>query len=245
MSPSTAVQFDKVSFSYGKLTVLDGLTVQIPQGQICGILGANGAGKSTTMRLLMGLIKPSNGSVTVLGKKPHRNNLRRIGYMPQLNALYEELSVKQNIEFFARMYGLGSKEERNVNVDEVISIVGLDDRCGDPVSNLSGGMRQRVSLGIALSHSPDLLVLDEPTVGLDPQLRASFWEHFITLSEKGITLVISSHTMDDANHCQRLLFLQEGRVVADGSPKDLCKAVGLPQATLEDAFLHFVLKETQ
>ena len=165
--------------------------------------------------------------------------------MPQLNALYQELSVEENVHFFARMYGISARRERSVAVDKVIFLVNLNDRRRDSVSSLSGGMRQRVSLAVSLVHSPELLVLDEPTVGLDPQLRAIFWDHFTSLSNIGITLFISSHTMDDANHCHRLIFLQEGHIVADGSPEELRAAVGSSRATLEDAFLHFVLKQTQ
>lgn len=242
-SPDIAVQFEKVCFSYGKLEVLRELTTSIPRGEICGVLGANGAGKTTAMRLLVGLIKPKKGSITVLGDTLRRNNHDRIGYMPQLNALYQELSIEENVHFFARMYGMSDRQERNVAVDKAISLVELNDRRTNSVLNLSGGMRQRVSLAVALVHSPELLVLDEPTVGLDPVLRRSFWDHFSSLSNNGITLFISSHTMDDANHCDRLIFLQEGHIVADGSPEELRAAAGGPRANLEDAFLHFVLKE--
>ena len=195
------------------------------------------------MRLVMGLIKPKKGSITVLGDTLRRNNHDRIGYMPQLNALYQELSIEENVHFFARMYGMSGRQERNVAVDKAISLVELNDRRRNSVANLSGGMRQRVSLAVALVHSPELLVLDEPTVGLDPVLRRSFWDHFSSLSDNGITLFISSHTMDDANHCDRLIFLQEGHIVADGSPEELRAAAGGARANLEDAFLHFVLKE--
>ncbi len=245
ISSDIAIQFEKVCFSYGKLEIFRELTIRIPRGEICGVLGANGAGKTTAMRLLMGLLKPAKGSITILGNGLQRSNRNRIGYMPQLTALYQELSIEDNVHFFARMYGMSAKHERNIAVDKVISLVDLVNRRGDSVSSLSGGMRQRVSLAVALVHSPDLLVLDEPTVGLDPQLRANFWDHFISLANIGITIFISSHTMDDANHCHRLLFLQEGRIVADGNPDELRSAVGSAGASLEDAFLHFVVKETQ
>ena len=244
-STDMAVHFEKVSFSYGKLEVISELTTSIPTGEICGVLGANGAGKTTVMRILMGLLKPVKGSVIVLGDQFHRNNLGRIGYMPQLSALYQELSIEENLHFFGRMYGISNKQDRTIAVDKATSLVHLNDRRRDSVSSLSGGMRQRVSLAVALVHSPELLVLDEPTVGLDPQLRASFWDHFISLASAGITILISSHTMDDANHCHRLIFLQEGHIVADGSPDELRAVVGSSGATLEDAFLHYVLKETQ
>ena len=231
---------NEVEFSYGPLDVLNGLTLAVNESEIFGILGANGAGKTTLMRLLIGLQQPSAGSVRVFGEPPSSRITGRIGYMPQLSALYQELSVRQNVDFFARMYGLSRSAERRDAVDQAIAWVALTERQKDPLTRLSGGMRQRVSLAIALVHKPDLLVLDEPTVGLDPELRASFWEHFRTMAAAGTTLIISSHTMDDAAHCHRLAFIQEGRVVALGSPDELRAATGKSDATLEDAFLHFV-----
>ena len=231
---------DEVEFSYGPLNVLNGLTLAVDESEIFGILGANGAGKTTLMRLLIGLQNPSSGSVRVFGESPSSRIAGRIGYMPQLSALYQELSARQNVDFFARMYGLSRSGERREAVDRAIEWVDLTERQKDPLTRLSGGMRQRVSLAIALVHKPDLLVLDEPTVGLDPELRASFWEQFRSMASSGTTLIISSHTMDDASHCHRLAFIQEGRVVALGTPDELRKAAGEDDATLEDAFLHFV-----
>ena len=230
---------DEVEFSYGPLKVLDGLSLAVNESEIFGVLGANGAGKTTLMRLLIGLQKPSAGSVRVFGEPPSTRIAGRIGYMPQLSALYQELSARQNVDFFARMYGLSRSAERREAVDRAIEWVDLTERQKDPLTKLSGGMRQRVSLAIALVHEPELLVLDEPTVGLDPELRATFWEQFRSMASGGSTLIISSHTMDDASHCDRLAFIQEGRVVALGSPGELRDAAG-DDATLEDAFLHFV-----
>ena len=230
---------DEVEFSYGPLKVLDGLSLAVNESEIFGVLGANGAGKTTLIRLLIGLQKPSAGSVRVLGEPPSSRVNGRIGYMPQLSALYQELSARQNVDFFARMYGLSRSAERREAVDRAIEWVDLAERQKDPLTRLSGGMRQRVSLAIALVHEPELLVLDEPTVGLDPELRASFWEQFRSMAASGTTLIISSHTMDDAAHCHRLAFIQEGRVVALGTPDEMRNAAG-DDATLEDAFLHFV-----
>ena len=238
MSP--VFEADEVEFSYGQLKVLNKLTLAVNESEIFGILGANGAGKTTLMRLLVGLQKPSSGSVRVFGEPPSSRVTGRIGYMPQLSALYQELSARQNVDFFARMYGLSRSAERREAVDRAIEWVDLTERQKDPLTRLSGGMRQRVSLAIALVHKLQLLVLDEPTVGLDPELRATFWEHFRSMASSGTTLIISSHTMDDAAHCHRLAFIQEGRVVALGNPGELRKATGRDDATLEDAFLHFV-----
>ena len=240
MAQTPVVDAQQVVFSYGDRRVLDDLSLRIQPGAIFGILGANGAGKTTLIRLLAGLLKPRSGSIRVFGETPSPGLASRIGYMPQLSALYLEISVQQNLDFFARMYGLSDSAQRRDAVEAVINLVGLWDRRKDPVLRLSGGMRQRVSLAIALVHSPTLLLLDEPTVGLDPELRATFWEHFRELSSEGTTLVISSHTMDDAAHCDRLSFLQYGRVIAEGSPSELRSATGRDGATLEDAFLYFV-----
>ncbi|MBI4282429.1 MAG: ABC transporter ATP-binding protein [Chloroflexi bacterium] len=240
ISEPPVVDAQRVVFSYGNRKVLDDLSLQIQAGSIFGILGANGSGKTTLIRLLVGLLKPRSGRILVLGEPPSPRLAHRIGYMPQLNALYLELSIQQNVDFFARMYGLSSPAQRRESVEAIINLVGLWDRCKDPILRLSGGMRQRVSLAIALVHSPPLLLLDEPTVGLDPELRATFWDRFREMAAAGTTLVISSHTMDDAAHCDRLSFIQDGRVIAEGSPSELRSATGRDDATLEDAFLYFV-----
>jgi ABC-2 type transport system ATP-binding protein len=203
-------------------------------------LGANGAGKTTLIRLLAGLGKPQSGTIRVLGQSPSPRLSQQIGYMPQLNALYTELSVQENLDFFARMYGLTDKAQRREAEESTLKVVGLLDRRKDSVLRLSGGMRQRLSLACVLVHDPKLLLLDELTVGLDPELRASFWEHFQSLSDSGTTVIISSHTMDDAAHCHQLAFLYEGRIIAKDSPDGLRAATALPNATLEDAFLFFV-----
>lgn len=237
-----AVDVADLSFSYGDREVLKGLSIQVGRGTIYGLLGANGSGKTTFIRVLVGLMKPGSGSVKVLGEDPSPKLTEHVGYMPQLNALYQELTVRNNVDFFARMYGMNDRRKRKTAVDEAISVVGLSDRAGDGIQSLSGGMRQRVSLAIALVHSPSLLLLDEPTVGLDPELRAAFWDHFRQLASAGTTILISSHTMDDAAHCDRLAFLQTGKIIAQDSPAELRKATGQPDSTLEDAFLYFVRK---
>ena len=242
MKPYAAVEFRNISFTYGKLKILNEIAVSIPEGQIFGILGANGAGKTTLMRLIVGLLKPESGSLQIFGENIQRNTLNKIGYMPQLNALYNELSVAENVHFFARMYGISNKHTRNIAVDKVLSLANLDSRRNDSVAQLSGGMKQRVSLATAMVHSPELLVLDEPTVGLDPRLRNSFWEYFESLARDNVTILISSHAMDDATRCHRLIFLHEGHIVADGSPEDLKSRVASSDATLEEAFLHFVTR---
>lgn len=235
-----AVAIDGLNFSYGKLRVIDDLSLEIPPGTSFGLLGPNGSGKTTLIRMLVGLLKPASGSIKCLGKKPAPDNARLRGYMPQLPSLYAELTVKQNIDFFARIYGMKDRKEREGRVDEVIRLVDLWDKRKTSVMKLSGGMKQRVSMGCAIVHNPPLIFLDEPTVGLDPDVRASFWEFFESLTSIGTTLIISSHTMDDAAHCDKLTFLRQGKVIALGTPQELRFATGSKDASLEDAFLYFI-----
>ena len=239
-SSALAVEVDRVSFSYSRLKVLDELSLGVPRGISFGLLGPNGAGKTTLIRLLVGLLRPRLGTIRILGQNPSPKISHLIGYMPQLHSLYAELSVIQNVEFFARIYRLSDKGERNRRVEAVIKLVDMWGHRHKSVMSLSGGMKQRVSLACAIVHNPPLLFLDEPTVGLDPELRVTFWEYFGALTREGATLIISSHTMDDAAHCDRLAFMRDGRFVAQGTPAELRQATGRPEATLEDAFLYFV-----
>ena len=235
-----AISIKMLNFNYGHLKVINDVSLEIPKGITFGLLGSNGAGKTTLIRLMVGLLKPASGLILRLGKTPSPANAGSIGYMPQLPSLYTELSVRQNIDFFARIYGLRNKEKRFQRVDDVIKLVDLQGKRDISISQLSGGMRQRVSLACAIVHQPPMLFLDEPTVGLDPELRVHFWEYFENLTKAGTTLIISSHTMDDAAHCQKLAFMREGKIIALGSPSELRDATGKPDANLEDAFLYFI-----
>jgi ABC-2 type transport system ATP-binding protein len=238
---NNAISVNNVTFNYGSLKVIDGMSLQVPAGISFGLLGPNGSGKTTLIRLLVGLLRPASGEVLCLGKSPSPATAHRIGYMPQLPALYAELSVEQNIDFFANIYGMKDSAWRAERVAEVVKLTDLWSKRKVPIMKLSGGMKQRVSLGCAIVHQPPLLFLDEPTVGLDPELRVHFWDYFEGLTRNGTTIVISSHTMDDATHCRRLAFLREGRIIAQGSPDEL-KEAGGQAATLEDAFLYFIKK---
>jgi len=240
-SNRVAVGINEVTFHYGNIKALDALSLEVPAGISFGLLGPNGAGKTTLIRLLVGLLKPKSGSVRVLGEPPSRRVAYRVGYMPQLHSLYNELSVRQNVDFFAKVNRLSDGAERARRVEDTIRLVDLWPRRNDSVAKLSGGMRQRVSLACAIVHNPPLLLLDEPTVGLDPELRVTFWEHFANLNKQGVTIIISSHTMDDAAHCDRLAFMRSGRVIAQGSPDELRDDTG--QTTLEDAFLYYLRSE--
>ncbi len=238
--PPAALEMSGIAFAYGRRPVLEALSLRVPAGVAFGILGANGAGKTTLIRLVVGLLRPRSGTLSVLGRPPSRDVARETGYMPQLSALYLGLSARENVDFFARMQGLSDRRARRDAVERALRLVELWDRRDDPVSALSGGMRQRVSLATALAHRPRLLVLDEPTVGLDPELRAAFWEHFRSLTADGVSIILSSHTMDDAAHCDRLGFLRDGRLIAEGSPRQLAAGTGRDGATLEEAFLYYV-----
>jgi ABC-2 type transport system ATP-binding protein len=238
-----AITVNNLAFNYGRQKVLDGLSLEVSSGISFGLLGPNGAGKTTLIRLLVGLLRARAGAILTLGQKPSPRIAHRIGYMPQLPSLYTELSVTQNVDFFARIYGLRDRKQRTQRVEAVIKLVDLWGHRKKSVSNLSGGMKQRASLACAIVHNPPLLFLDEPTVGLDPELRVHFWDYFQGLTRAGSTLIISSHTMDDAAHCDQLAFMRDGRVIALGTPDELRQATGREEATLEDAFLYFVRRE--
>ena len=230
MSAENAIEVEQVAKSFGRLRALDGVTLSIRKGEVYGLLGPNGSGKTTLIRVIVGLLTADSGSVRVLGKRmPDVGVLRRIGYMTQAAALYPDLSVEENVRFFAAI------NDATAGVDDALRLVELDDRRRSIVSTLSGGMRQRCSLACALVHSPDLLMLDEPTVGIDPQLRVQFWDQFRRMADAGTTIVVSSHVMDEAERCQRLGLIRFGRLLAEGSVEDLKRQAGVER--LEDAFI--------
>ena len=230
MSDSGAVDVQNVSKSFGAVKALDGVTLCVKQGEIYGLLGPNGSGKTTLIRTFVGLVKPNGGTVTVLGRRmPNVEVLGHVGYMTQQAALYPGLSVEENVRFFAAINGA------EAGVKDALELVELYQRRDSVVSTLSGGMRQRCSLACALVHKPQLLLLDEPTVGVDPQLRVQFWESFRRMAAAGTTIIVSSHVMDEAERCQRLGLIQFGRLLAEGTPSDI-RAMGGSQ-NLEDAFL--------
>jgi ABC-2 type transport system ATP-binding protein len=218
----------------GRKRVLRGLTLTVPTGQVTGLLGPSGSGKTTLMRALVGVQLVRSGEVTVLGEPAGSPGLRaRVGYVTQAPSVYADLTVRENARYFAALYGMSSRE-----ADAAIADVGLTDAAGQLVNDLSGGQRGRVSLACALVGSPEVLVLDEPTVGLDPVLRVELWGRFHALAEAGTTLIVSSHVMDEADRCDRLLLLRDGDLLADSTPAQL-RADGRSQH-LEEAFLHLV-----
>lgn len=231
-----AVEVENVRKRFGGVEALRGLSLKIERGITYGLLGPNGAGKTTLIRTMVGLLKPDSGRVIVLGTvMPDKNILSRLGYMTQSIALYEDLTVRQNVRFFATISGLNS--HLSGAVDDMLALVELSGRADSRVRELSGGMKQRCSLACALVHHPEVVLLDEPTVGVDPQLRVQFWEYFRRLNREGITLIVSSHVMDEAERCDRLGFIRDGILLAEGSAAELRQRAST--ADLEAAFLHF------
>jgi ABC-2 type transport system ATP-binding protein len=230
MSEAFAVDVDNVFKSFGAIRALDGVTLRVREGEIYGLLGPNGAGKTTLIRVIVGLVAQDAGTVTVLGHRmPDLDVLSQVGYMTQQAALYPDLTVEENLRFFAAISGSDG------NVTEALKTVELDQRRKSVVATLSGGMRQRCSLACALVHRPRLLLLDEPTVGVDPQLRVQFWEDFRKMAAAGTTIIVSSHVMDEAERCQRLGLIQYGRLLAEGTPDEVRATAGA--SNLEEAFL--------
>jgi ABC-2 type transport system ATP-binding protein len=237
MSEAYAVDVDNIVKSFGPQKALDGLSLRVKTGEIYGLLGPNGSGKTTLIRAIVGLVAPDSGSVTVLGRRiPNLDILSHVGYMTQQAALYPDLSVEENLQFFAAISGADG------NVTEALKTVELDERRKSVVSTLSGGMRQRCSLACALVHRPRLLLLDEPTVGVDPQLRVQFWEHFREMAAAGTTILVSSHVMDEAERCQRLGLIRNGKLLTEGTPAEVRAAAGT--ANLEEAFLKLSGRES-
>jgi ABC-2 type transport system ATP-binding protein len=227
--------------TFGQLHALDHVSFSVTTGETFGLIGPNGSGKTTLIRLLLGLSKPTSGTVHVLGHgMPNQEVAEHIGYMTQASALYGELSIRENLTFFGRLYGLHGKL-LGQRIDEVLTLVELLDRTKATVATLSGGMRQRVSLACALIHRPTLLFLDEPTVGIDPELRLAFWNYFRELNAAGVTILVSTHHLDEAARCHRLALLRFGRMLAVDTPEAIRQASGAED--FEKAFLYFARQQ--
>jgi ABC-2 type transport system ATP-binding protein len=217
--------------------VLDGLSLEVAPGAVTGLVGPSGGGKSTLMRAIVGVQVVAGGRITVLGEPAGSAQLRRrVGYMTQALSVYADLSVRENLRYFGRLYGVGADR-----VEAAIRTVALDEYGNRVLQRLSGGQKARVSLAAALLGEPELLVLDEPTVGLDPLLRRDLWSLFHRLADAGTTLIVSSHVMDEAERCDQLLLLRDGRLVATGSPDELRDRTGA--RGLDDVFLRLVEEE--
>jgi ABC-2 type transport system ATP-binding protein len=220
-----AIQTVDLTKKFGDFTAVDHISFTVRRGEIFGFLGPNGAGKTTTMRMIMGLLPPTSGQVTVLGfdSRSQKSVIhQRIGYMSQRFSLYNDLTVAENLNFFGRAYGVRGQrlEERRT---AILQMAGLQGREKELTKNLSGGWRQRLALGCAILHEPEMLFLDEPTAGVDPISRRDFWDLLYHLSNEGRTIFVTTHYMDEAEHCHRLVFIQNGRLAAVGSPEAIKK----------------------
>ncbi|KAB7753208.1 ABC transporter ATP-binding protein [Mycolicibacterium mucogenicum] len=233
-----AIRIDNLTVVRGNRRAIDDVSLQVRRGSITGLLGPSGCGKTTLMRAIVGTQIITNGTVTVLGKPGGSADLRRrVGYVTQSPTVYNDLRVIDNVRYFAALTG-----SSKTAADEAITAVGLQDHRTSLCGNMSGGQRTRASLACALVSKPDLLVLDEPTVGLDPVLRVDLWEQFDRLARGGTTLLVSSHVMDEADHCGELLLMREGRLLEHTTPTRLREDTGC--SSLEEAFLTVIRRST-
>jgi len=231
---NNAVEVHGLTVVRGKREVLHGLDFVIRSGEVTGLLGPSGCGKTTLMRVLAGVQGGVSGTATVFGQPAGAKPLRdRLGYVTQAASVYDDLSVAENLRFFAKVLGVGREE-----VDRSIAAVDLADHADQVVGNLSGGQQSRASLAVALLKQPDLLVLDEPTVGLDPVLREDLWGLFHRIAAEGAAVLVSSHVMDEAERCDRLLLMRDGVFIADGTPSEIKEKAGADD--IEQAFLTIV-----
>jgi ABC-2 type transport system ATP-binding protein len=218
-----AVQTADLTKRFGEFVAVDHVNFTVPRGQIFGFLGPNGAGKTTTIRMLLGLLLPTSGTATVLGfdiVKQSEEIRKHIGYMSQKFSLYNDLTVEENLNFYGGVYGVRDQRLRE-RKKYILKMAGLEGRERELTGNLSGGWKQRLALGAAIVHEPEALFLDEPTAGVDPISRREFWALLYELAEGGTTILVTTHYMDEAEHCQGLAFIQNGRIVAHGSPQEI------------------------
>jgi ABC-2 type transport system ATP-binding protein len=218
-----AVEAQELTKQFDHFTAVDRISFTIPRGQIFGFLGPNGAGKTTTIRMLLGLLKPTSGTANVLGfdiVKDSEEIRKRIGYMSQKFSLYNDLTVEENLNFYGGTYGVRG-ERLSQRKQYILEMAGLEGRQREMTKNLAGGWKQRLALGTAIIHEPEMLFLDEPTAGVDPISRRAFWDLLYELAEAGTTIMVTTHYMDEAEHCQSLAFIQGGRLVARGSPQEI------------------------
>jgi ABC-2 type transport system ATP-binding protein len=232
------IRLEGLTKAYGSFVAVDRIDLHVPRGQLFGFLGPNGAGKTTAIRALLGLTRLESGRAQVFGvDAPPRSVIHRVGFVPQEPALYRDLTVRENLELFADIFGL-DRARWDERFSHVLEFAHLEEREDEVVRNLSGGMVRRTSIAAAMVHDPDLLILDEPTVGIDPELRAAFWDYFGELQGKGKSILITTHYIDEARRCDRVGFVRAGKIVAEGPPEDLLRQT--QTASLEDAVLSVV-----
>jgi ABC-2 type transport system ATP-binding protein len=237
MTMSNSIRVENVSKQFGNKAVLQDISLQVPKAEIFGLLGPSGSGKTTLVRMIAGIDDPSQGEVYVLEQRmPKLEMMSKIGYMAQSDALYNELTALENLEFFASLFGL-SGSKRKQRIYEVMELVNLTEHLKKQISSYSGGMKRRLSLAISLLHEPGILILDEPTVGIDPVLRRTIWKELEQLSARGTTILVTTHVMDEADKCHRLGMIRDGKLTAVGTPAELKQATS--STTIEEAFLFY------
>ncbi|MYL70326.1 heme ABC exporter ATP-binding protein CcmA [Halobacillus litoralis] len=231
------VEMQNVIHRYSKNTIIDKVNLSIQSGEIFGLLGPSGAGKTTLVKLIAGILKPTEGTISLKGTAlRHLAQMKNYGFMAQSDALYQELTAWENLDFFASIYNL-SRKRRKERIRDVLEMVDLSSFKDQPVETFSGGMKRRLSLAAALVHEPELIILDEPTVGIDPVLRRSIWEELYELKEKGVTIIVTTHVMDEAEKCDRLALIKSGKVIALDTPQKLKEKVNV--TSMEEVFLHY------
>jgi ABC-2 type transport system ATP-binding protein len=227
----------RVNHRFGDKQVLFDVNLAVPHGLIYGLLGPSGCGKTTTVKIMAGILEAVEGSVLVLGETmPKLYMMNRIGYMAQSDALYPLLTAEENLSFFSGLYGMSRKKAKD-RMLEVMALVNLLDHRTKAVAAYSGGMKRRLSLAMALLHEPEVLILDEPTVGIDSVLRKSIWDELNTMAKQGMTIIVTTHVMDEAEKCHELAMMRDGCLIAQGSPLQLQKNIGA--SSIEEAFIHY------
>jgi ABC-2 type transport system ATP-binding protein len=227
VSEPLAIDVHGLTKTFGQRKVVDDLSIQVRRGEICGFLGPNGSGKTTTIRMLCGLLEPDAGTGTCLGhdiRREARAIKLRVGYMTQRFGLYDDLTIEENLDFVARAYGMPM---RGGAVSGALERLGLEARCAQLAGTLSGGWKQRLALAACMLHKPDLLLLDEPTAGVDPKARRDFWQQIHALAAEGLTVLVSTHYMDEAERCHRLAYISYGRLLAAGTASEVVAQAGL------------------
>ena len=242
---SLAIDVHGLTKRFGPKTAVDHVDIAVPEGQVWGFLGPNGSGKTTTIRMLCGLLKPDAGEGTCLGhdvlKEPEAIK-REVGYMTQRFSFWEDLSIRENLEFVARVYGVPGRKRR---IDETLANLGLSERQDQLAGQLSGGWKQRLALAACMLHDPRLLLLDEPTAGVDPQARREFWEQIHRLSQRGLTVLVSTHYMDEAERCDRIVYISYGKIITRGTVAEVIKQSGLITFLIEGRDVRRFLPELE
>ncbi|MDD2498691.1 MAG: ABC transporter ATP-binding protein, partial [Desulfitobacteriaceae bacterium] len=222
---------------FGKKHVLKDIDLEIPYGHIYGLLGPSGCGKTTIVKIISGILEATSGEAYVLGQAmPQLSLMNKVGYMAQSDALYGSLTAGENLHFFGSIYGM-SKAKIKSRTEEVMGLVNLSDDLHKPVQAFSGGMKRRLSLAMAIMHNPPVLVLDEPTVGIDPLLRRNIWEELNKFALKGVTILVTTHVMDEADKCHNLAMMRDGRLIAKGTSRELQERIGVN--SIEEAFIYY------